>query len=82
MVGALSRYPPRVSKKPGAVQASSRASAKVWQIAACDAPSSQGVARILPELSARAVALFLRNVLVSAFSRAGWRVRRVLTERQ
>jgi len=53
---------------------------KVWQITACDAASSYGVARILPELSASAVAQFLRDVLVPAVARAGWRLRRVLTD--
>jgi len=33
---------------------------KVWQITACDAASSYGIARILPALSALAVAHFLR----------------------
>jgi transposase InsO family protein len=53
---------------------------KVWQITACDAASSYGVARILPELSAAAVAQFLRDVLVPAVARAGWTLRRVLTD--
>jgi transposase InsO family protein len=53
---------------------------KVWQITACDAASSYGVARILPELSAVAVAQFLRAVLVPAVARAGWPLRRVLTD--
>jgi len=53
---------------------------KVWQITACDAASSYGVARILPELSAAAVAQFLQDVLVPAVARAGWSLRRVLTD--
>lgn len=53
---------------------------KVWQVTACDAASSYGVARILPELSAAAVARFLHEVLLPAATRAGWRVRRVLTD--
>jgi transposase InsO family protein len=53
---------------------------KVWQITACDAASSYGVARILPALSAPAVAAFLRQVVVPLFRRAGWPVRRVLTD--
>jgi transposase InsO family protein len=53
---------------------------KVWQITACDAASSYGVARILPALSAAAVAQFLRDVLVPAVERAGWTLRRVLTD--
>jgi transposase InsO family protein len=53
---------------------------KVWQITACDAASSYGVARILPELSAAAVAQFLRDVLLPAVAGAGWPLRRVLTD--
>jgi transposase InsO family protein len=53
---------------------------KVWQITACDAASSYGVARILPELSAAAVARFLRDVLLPAVTGAGWSLRRVLTD--
>lgn len=53
---------------------------KVWQITACDAASSYGVAGILPELSAAAVAQFLREVLLPAVTRAGWSLRRVLTD--
>ena len=54
---------------------------KVWQITACDAATSYGLARILPALSPAAVARFLREVLVPAVRRAGWSVQRVLTER-
>lgn len=54
---------------------------KVWQITACDAASSYGVARILPALSPAATARFLRDVLVPAARRAGWTVQRVLTDR-
>ena len=53
---------------------------KVWQITACDAACSYGVARLLPELSAAAVATFLRQVLVPIYRRAGWPVERVLTD--
>jgi len=53
---------------------------KVWQITACDAACSYGVARLLPELSAAAVATFLRQVLVPIYRRAGWPVQRVLTD--
>ena len=54
---------------------------KVWQITACDAASSYGVARILPALTPAATARFLREVLVPAARRAGGTVRRVLTDR-
>lgn len=54
---------------------------KVWQITACDAACSYGVARLLPALSATAAAAFLREVLVPLYRRAGWPLRRVLTDR-
>ena len=53
---------------------------RVWQITACDAASSYGLARILPEQSAKAVAHFLRAVVLPAVARAGWTLRRVLTD--
>lgn len=53
---------------------------KVWQVTACDAASSYGIARILPALTAAAVAAFLRTVVVPAVRRAGWTVQRVLTD--
>ncbi len=53
---------------------------KVWQITACDAASSYGVARILPALSHTAVSRFLRHVLLPLVRRAGWTLQRVLTD--
>ena len=53
---------------------------KVWQITACDAASSYGLAGLLPAHDAAAAATFLRHVVVPHFTRAGWRVRRVLTD--
>lgn len=53
---------------------------KVWQITACDAACSYGVARLLPAFSAEAAAAFLRGVLVPLYRRAGWPLRRVLTD--
>lgn len=53
---------------------------KVWQITACDAASSYGLAGLLPSHDAAAAATFLRDVVVPHFQRAGWRVRRVLTD--
>jgi hypothetical protein len=41
---------------------------KVWQISACAAASSYGVARILPTLSAAVVAQFLRGSSCRWFS--------------
>src|SRR5215470_17312477 len=46
---------------------------KVWQVTACDVASSYGVARILPELSAAAVATFLRTVVLRRSARPGGR---------
>ena len=53
---------------------------KVWQITACDAATSYGLASLLPAHDAAATAMFLREVLVPHFRRAGWPVRRVLTD--
>jgi transposase InsO family protein len=52
----------------------------VWQITACDAASSYGVATILPALAPEAAASFLRQVLVPLFRKAGWSIQRVLTD--
>lgn len=53
---------------------------KVWQLTACDAACSYGVAWLLPALSAGATAAFVRAILVPHYRRAGWRVQRVLTD--
>src|SRR4029450_7822647 len=53
---------------------------KVWQITACDAASSYGLAGLLPAHDAAAAAAFLREVVVPHYRRAGWPVRRVLTD--
>src|SRR5712692_4402468 len=53
---------------------------KVWQITACDAACSYGVAWLLPAHNAEAAAHFLRRILVPQYRRAGWRLRRVLTD--
>ena len=53
---------------------------KVWQITACDAATSYGVAGLLPAHDAAAAARFLRAVVVPHFRRAGWPVRRVLPD--
>jgi len=53
---------------------------KVWQITACDAACSYGVAGLLPAHTAEAAAHFLRTSLVPLYRRAGWRLRRVLTD--
>ena len=53
---------------------------KVWPVTACDAASSYGLAGLLPAHDAAAAATFLREVVVPHFQRAGWPVRRVLTD--
>jgi transposase InsO family protein len=53
---------------------------KVWQITACDAATSYGLAGLLPAHDAEAAATFLREMVVPHFQRAGWPVRRVLTD--
>jgi transposase InsO family protein len=53
---------------------------KVWQVTACDAACSYGVAQILPALSATGCAAFLRDVLVPLYRKAGWPLQRVLTD--
>jgi transposase len=55
---------------------------KVWQITACDAASSYGLARVFVGDPHAAVATrFLRQHVVPAFRQAGWPVKRVLTDR-
>ena len=44
---------------------------KVWQITACDAFGSYGVAWLLPAFTATAAATFLRTVLLPQYRRAG-----------
>jgi transposase InsO family protein len=53
---------------------------KVWQITACDAACSYGMAWLLPAHTAEAAAQFLRTILGPHYRRAGWRLRRVLTD--
>jgi Integrase core domain len=50
------------------------------QITACDAATSYGLADLLPAHDAAAAATFLREFVVPHFQRAGWPVRRVLTD--
>ncbi len=53
---------------------------KVWQITACDAFGSYGVAGLLPAFTATAAATFLRTVVLPHYRRAGWSIQRVLTD--
>src|SRR2546427_9744288 len=50
---------------------------KVWQITACNAASSYGVAALLAAHTAVHAAGILRDVLVPRFRRAGWALRPV-----
>lgn len=56
---------------------------KVWQLTACDAATSYGIARVvvLAQPTAASTARFLRQVLVPLYRRAGWPIQRVLTDR-
>ena len=55
---------------------------RVWQITACDLASAYAIARVfVGEPSATIAACFLRQHVVPAFRRAGWILRRVLTDR-
>lgn len=54
---------------------------KVWQITGCDVASSFAWARLLlGEVTAAAVLAFLRDVVRPGYHRAGWRLKRVLTD--
>ena len=44
---------------------------KVWQITACDAACSYGVAWLLPAFTAEAAATFLCDILVPLYRRPG-----------
>jgi transposase InsO family protein len=52
----------------------------VWQITACDAACSYGVAWPLPAHTPEAAAHFLRRILLPVYRRAGWRLQRGLTD--
>jgi transposase InsO family protein len=55
---------------------------RVWQITACDLASAFAIARVfVGDPSARGAARFLRHDVLPAFRRAGWTLRRVLTDR-
>ncbi len=54
---------------------------KVWQITACDAASSYGLARVFLGDPRAAVAAEFLDRVVAHFDEAGWRLKRVLTDR-
>jgi transposase InsO family protein len=54
---------------------------KVWQITGCDVASSFAWARlVIGEVTAAAVLTFVREIVRPTYRRAGWRLRRVLTD--
>jgi hypothetical protein len=54
---------------------------KVWQITGCDVASSFAWAHlVLGEVTAAAVLAFLRDIVRPGYRRAGWRLKRVLTD--
>src|SRR5205809_4978360 len=53
---------------------------KVWQITACDAATSYGMAWLLPAFTAAATAHFLARILLPHYRRASWTIQRVLTD--
>src|SRR5437899_7742691 len=53
---------------------------KVWQLTACDAACSYGIATLVPRVTQVTVATFLRGHVVPRYQRAGHPVRAVLTD--
>ena len=53
---------------------------KVWQLTACDAACSYGIATLVPRVTQQAAIQFLRGHVVPAYERAGHRLQAVLTD--
>ena len=53
---------------------------KLWQLTACDAASSYAMAKVIAANNAAEAAAFLRDVVVVEVNKAGWKLRRVLTD--
>ena len=53
---------------------------KLWQITACDAASSYAMAKVVAVCNAAETASFLKNVVATTLSGAGWRLQRVFTD--
>ena len=53
---------------------------KMWQLTACDAASSYGMAKVVSANNAAEAATFLRDVVVPEVEKAGWKLCRVLTD--
>ncbi len=52
----------------------------LWQITACDAASSYALAQVVPVCNAEQAGTFLRHVVATTLTEAGWRLQRVLTD--
>jgi hypothetical protein len=53
---------------------------KVWQLTACDAACSYGIATLVPRVTQQATIAFLRQHVMPAYERAGHRFQAVLTD--
>jgi transposase InsO family protein len=53
---------------------------KVWQLTACDAACSYGIATLVPRVTQQAAIAFLHTHVVPAYERAGHGIRAVLTD--
>ena len=53
---------------------------KLWQLTACDASSSYAMAKVVPANNATEAAVFLGDVVAVEIKKAGWKLRRVLTD--
>jgi hypothetical protein len=52
----------------------------LWQVTACDAACSFAFAQVIPSVEAIHCARFLKRVLLPAYRKAGWKLKRVLTD--
>ena len=53
---------------------------KLWQLTACDAASSDAMAKVVSANNAQEAASFLRDVVAVEMEKAGWKLWRVLTD--
>ena len=53
---------------------------KLWQLTACDAASSYGIAKVVTVNNATEAAKFLRDVVAAEMKKGGWKLWRVLTD--
>ena len=52
----------------------------LWQVTACDAACSFAFAQVIPSVEAIHCARFLKRVLLPSYRKAGWKLKRVLTD--